>query len=63
MDRYDFKLVVALCADTVLIAMALIGRMSPSNLKTWLPGVMIASAFLVPVFVLFAMLFWEAWGQ
>ncbi len=29
MDRYDFKLVVALCAGTVLIAMALIGRMSP----------------------------------
>ena len=42
-----FKLIAGLCAVVVLVAMALIGGMSNSKLKMWLPGIMIATAFLV----------------
>ena len=63
LDRYTFKLIAGLCAVVVLVAMALIGGMSDSKLKMWLPGIMIATAFLVPVFILFAMLFWEGLRQ
>lgn len=58
MTLYGLELMVALCAGLVLVVMALFGRVSYGGLKMWLPAIMAASAILVPVLTLFALLFW-----
>jgi hypothetical protein len=60
LDRYGFKLIGALCAGVILIAMALFGRVGHAGLKQWAPASMAAALLLVPVVVVFAMLFWGA---